>query len=323
MIPPTPRRQLPWPPPLGRTAVPHSTPAPRPVPVPVPALARGPAVAPVLALGVTLALAACGGPPPAPPPVPAEVAGSPCPLPLAFARDEPRPRYVRIENATEQELEVYLDRCFWLSRMAKVPPGSWRQARLPGSLVTYRDALWFHAFGGDERWTAYSIDVHPEPVLRLVLSPRDSAAQEERPRWNPLPEGVDRRRGPPLIADTDRGFVSVWGVGGGGVLTWACRGDEGPWLSLTLDRSTRSEEPPAVEVEIDGEWRDAGRWSVLESVTDALVAPLDVAARLSRDLPDTDLVRINVDEGRRRSTVYAFEVQEVPPVLATLPCWPG
>lgn len=288
--------------------------------IPFPRYRRAPVGA---MLAPVLALAGCGGPPPAPPPVPEEASDPPCPLPLAFARDEPRPRHVRIENDTGRELEVYLDRCFWLSRLAVVPPGGWRQARLPGTLIPFEDALWFHAFDGAEGWATYSIPVRAEAVLRLVLAPTDSTVEQARPRWNPLPEGAERPRGPPLLADADRGFVSVWGVGGGGVLTWACRGDEGPWLSLTLDRSSRATEPPGVQVEIEGEWRDAGRWAVLESVTDALVAPLDVGARLTRSIPSTDLVRIDVDEGRSRTTMYAFEVGDVPPLLETLPCWSG
>lgn len=278
---------------------------------------------PVWAVAGMLAVASCGGPPPSPPPVPLEVVGSACPLPLVFAPDEPHPRRVRIVNEMEEEIHVFLDRCFWHSRMADVPPGSWRQARLPGELIAHEGALWFHAFDGERRVATYAVEVRPEPVLRLVLSPTDTAAEDVRPRWDPLPEGAERSAGPTVLASSEQGFVSVWGVAGGGVLTWSCRGDEGPWLSLTLGRKTRGSEPPAVEVELGGEWRDAGRWTVMESVTDALVAPREVDDALTRDLLDAGRARIRVREHRSRNTVFAFETAGVQGRLRDLACWSG
>ncbi|HZD04241.1 MAG TPA: hypothetical protein VE173_04965, partial [Longimicrobiales bacterium] len=90
----------------------------------------------VVAAGFVLAAGACGGPPP-PPPVPPVAAANGCPLPLLFSPDQAHPRYVRIENPGPEPRTVFIDRCFWHTRLADVPPGQVRQVRLPGELVAY------------------------------------------------------------------------------------------------------------------------------------------------------------------------------------------
>lgn len=277
----------------------------------------GPGTALALALDL---LGACGGPPATPPPVPAAAAPDGCPLPLLFSPDQDHPRYVRIENPGREPRTVFIDRCFWHTRLAEVPPGQVRQVPLPGELVTYHGSLFFHAYDRERRVASYRLDVGTGPILRLVLEPEEEAPPDSLPRWK-LPEGTGRSAGPTVLADPDGAWVSVWGVGGGGVLTWACAGEEGPWLSVTLGREARGEAPPAVEVEFDDRsWEDAGSWQVMRSVTDAVVAPLETGAHLTEEARSAEHVRVRIREGRWGSTTFAFRIGAVRDHLPSLSC---
>ncbi|HZD03734.1 MAG TPA: hypothetical protein VE173_02420, partial [Longimicrobiales bacterium] len=181
-----------------------------------------------------------------------------------------------------------------------------------------------HAFDEDRRVASYELSIRPEPILRLVLDPGDASPTDSLPRWK-LPGGQGRSAGPTLLVDPDGAWVSIWGVGGGGVLTWACAGDQGPWVSVTLGREARGDTPPAVEVAFDdGPWEAAGTWTVRRSLTDAVVAPLEVGDRLTEEARTAEHVRIRVREnGRFGATTFAFRLGLLQERLPSLTCRAG
>lgn len=283
-------------------------------------------------------VAACGGPPPAPPPVPPELEGRDCPLPLVLPPDEVRPRFVRLRNPTDTELAVFLDRCFWHTRLADVPPGRFRQPRLPDELIGFEEGLRFHAYDhADGRYVGTWVSpVGESGVLEVVLGEEERVERDSLAGDYGLPKGAERSAADQTrTTDPERGYAAVWGLGGGGVLTWACS-DDVLFLSVALGRKTRSgqragagdprvdERPPPIPVGVrfdpSGAWSDAGAWPVTTSFTDAVVAPAEWADSITLRALETGRLELQTDEGRLRRTTFVFDVEGMGAELRLLPC---
>lgn len=231
-------------------------------------------------------------------------------------------------NRTEDTLTVFVDRCFWYTRMARIPPGKARQARLPGELIAYDGRLLFHAFTVSEHVGSFTTPIEPVPVVEVVLDDSLAVDRETLPSYvldrGEARQAVERT----VVTDLEHGYTAVWGVGGGGILTWACsRGD--PYLSVATGSSLRRE-VASVEVRYrldDGEWSEPEPWEVVRSLTDAVVAPRERVDELTRAILAAERVQFDVEERRRwRSPSFrfqfhfAFDVSGVAPELGGLPC---
>lgn len=140
---------------------------------------------------VAVVAAACSHTPSAEPPTPgaAEVR-PPCPSAFFVLSDEPRPVRVEVENRTDLDVRILLDRCRWWTRLGAVEAGRTAYLRLPARLLRFGDGLRFHAFAEDaNRWYGTYESDFGVPVARLVVSPEAALSNRRttRPRLAPPP----------------------------------------------------------------------------------------------------------------------------------------
>jgi hypothetical protein len=208
--------------------------------------------------------------------------------------------------------------------MADLPPHGSRAARLPDHLVAYDGQLLFHAFDAEEKLYrgTWAVDARDGPVVELRLGSeggisRDSAFANRLALTAGTARGLDE--GP--VADEEDGWLAVWGIGGGGALSWTCRDDDGPFVSVALGRAT-GRERLEVEVAVDeGGWEEVGPGEVVASITDAVVLDEDRSRELTERLLGSHRLRVRVGgSGRGRGTVFAFPVEGVPERVAALRC---
>jgi len=168
----------------------------------------------VLVLGLLAQACRTAGPPPEP--VPPQITGESCPLPVLMPAGKPQPRWVRMVNRTSDTLTVFVDRCFWHTRLARVPPGTARRALLPGELIAYDGGLLLHAFTSREHFGSFLTPIRPEPLLEMELTAAGIVDQDRLPSYALKPGEERPATERTVMTDTMRGYTAVWGIGGGG-----------------------------------------------------------------------------------------------------------
>ena len=232
-----------------------------------------------------------------------------------------------MRNGTDRPLTIWLDRCFRHTRMTDLPAGGSRAARLPDHLVAYDGRLLFHAFDAEKKLYrgTWAVDAREGPIVELRLEEgggisRDSAFANRLALTAGTARGLDE--GP--VVDEEGEWLAVWGIGGGGALSWTCRGDDGPFASVALGRTTGRER---LEVEVavdDGAWEELGLGEVVSSITDAVVLDEGRSRALAERIRGSHRLRVRVGGSRRgRRTVFAFPAEGVTERVAALHCGAG
>jgi hypothetical protein len=271
-----------------------------------------------------LLLAACGGPPAPGTPAPDGNAGVQyCPPPLVFEPGAPHPVRLRIENRTADTLDVWIDRCWWHTWLASVPPGKYRQPALPDRLITFPEGLRFHAFdmGRRSRYGIYHVPFEERGILTLVLDdgsrvPRDSLTMYAL-------EGQDAGRTIgtfAVLTAPDRGYAALQAEHGLAIMTWSCADGE-PEVGVSLPTKVEGEEVDVGARRDEGAFESVGRWRVQRGPRDAVVPPEGARAAFRRRLSGSAVVDLRVDDDRARQ-VHRFHVDGLEEALGALGCRP-
>lgn len=264
--------------------------------------------------------AACASPPPPPRPEPV-LDEKGCPPPQVFGSGETRPQRIRLENRTDRTLTVFIDRCFHHTRLADVPPGGWRQPRLPRPLVAFPEGYRLHAFDLEEgrlvgTWVTPAV---AEPVLEVVF--REGGAVD-RGALTPIELGEDAGGvGDFAVLDVGdgTGYAATFSSNGSGILTWSC-GDRRPYLTLSTGRRVEGRVDARVRTD-GGEWEDLGTLEVSEGFTDSAIVPGEwLPALTARALEAATLDVVLEDEAGSR-IVHRFALEGLGESLGRFPCW--
>ncbi len=126
----------------------------------------------ILRVGAVLVwlLVGCGG---ALPPEPAGPLPSLwCPLPLVWKDGEERPRGIRMTNATDARVSVWLDNCDGHTRLGDVPAGETFVLRLPNRLISFAGELRLYVYDKEARSLVgrYAVAVEPRWTLPLQVT---------------------------------------------------------------------------------------------------------------------------------------------------------
>lgn len=273
-------------------------------------------------------LAACGGPsPPAPGPRPAPAAAPSkltCPLPVQRGDGRIVPRRIRLVNESPDTVDVWIDRCFWHTRLATIPPGRTVQPRLPERLVAFPEGLRFHANTlrtQVEFLGTFTLPLDEVPVLELVVSD-ETTADPASLQQMVLDDSVRVGGGAVLQGEDDTGgYTALFALRTSSILSWAC--GEGGRRHLTLSVPGRLEGPEVtVRARIDeGEWQSLGPWPVQSGPTDAVVAPDDLVASFTARALAGRALDFVVTEGSGSTQAHAFDVADLGSALAERACW--
>lgn len=271
-----------------------------------------------------LLLAACGGPPaPGTPRPDRETGVRYCPPPLVFEPGATRPVRIRLENRTADTLDVWIDRCWWHTWLASVPPGKYRQPALPDRLLTFPEGLRFHAFDArkDRRYGIYHVPFEERGILTLVLDdegrvPRDSLTMYAL-------EGQDAGRtigSFAVLKAPDRGYAALQAEHGLAIMTWSCTDGE-PEVGVSLPSKLEGEAVDVLARRDGGSFESLGRWRVQRGPRDAVVPPEGARAAFRRWLSGRAVVDLRVDDDGARQ-VHRFRVDGLEEALGALGCAP-
>jgi hypothetical protein len=263
--------------------------------------------------------------------VPPRIVSENCPLPVLIPAGKPRPRWLRMVNRTSDTLTVFVDRCFWHTRLARVPPGKARRALLPDELIPYDGGLLMHAFTSREHFGSFLTPIRPEPLLEVELTGTGVVDEGRLPHYALEPGEGRAATERTIVTDTVRGYTAVWGIGGSGVLTWACsQGDAHLSVAIGANLPANTKKAKVRHRLDEGEWSQGEGWEVVRSGTDAVVAPRPLMEELTRLLMDAERVSFRVERerpGRRlgygSTYSFAFDVRNLRPELERLPCLRG
>lgn len=277
---------------------------------------------------VVFLLAACGGPsPPVPGPRPAPAAAASkltCPPPVQRGGGRIVPRRIRLVNESPDTVDVWIDRCFWHTRLATIPPGRTVQPRLPERLVVFPEGLRFHANvvrTQMEYLGAFTLPLEEVPVLELVVS--DETTTDPASLQQMVLDDSVRVGGGAVIQGEDEtgGYTALFALRTSSILSWAC--GEGGRRHLTLSVPGRLEGAEvAVRARVDeGEWEPLGAWPVQSGPTDAVVAPDDLVASLTARALEGRALDVVVTEASGSTQAHAFDVADLGPALSERGCW--
>ena len=279
-------------------------------------------------LGVVAALGGCAGAVPEPPPVMSGPTRVDCPLPLVWASAAGTPRRVRITNPTDRALTVVVDRCFNHTLLDEVPPGSTVQPILPRRLIGYPEGIRFHAFdlAADSFVGSWHVPAEPKPLLELVLDRATGLAAGDLFYFD-VKQGSTAA---PIVREDDEGedYVMLPDVGGGGFLIWSCDPEERRWLSLSTGLKLGIDST-GVRVAFDRVEFANEAWPILQSLTDAVLAPEDrvdaltTRAATARLTNFTVAIRARGGDGSAnpRTVTYGFRTDSIAGQVGALACF--
>lgn len=145
------------------------------------------------AVVTVLLTSSCGGSPPLSSPIPRV---GRCPAPVVRQPERIVPRRVLLVNATEDTVDIWIDRCMHHTRLATVPPGRSAQPRLPEPLVAFPGGLRFHAHrlrGVADYFGLFTVPLEEVPILEVVIDHGLRAEPDSLGRKTP-PDSVGAKR---------------------------------------------------------------------------------------------------------------------------------
>lgn len=235
------------------------------------------------------------------------------------------PRRVRLVNESPDTVDVWIDRCFWHTRLATVPPGRSAQPRLPERLVAFPEGLRFHANAlrdPIEYLGVFTLPLAEVPVLELVVS-EGTRADPASLRQVVLDDSVRVGGGAVIQGDDDAGgYTALFAVRTSAVLSWACGEGGRRFVSLSLAGRVEGDEAE-VRVRTDGgDWRPLGRWRVQSGgPTDAVVAPEAHLESLTRAALEARELAFVVTEDSGGTQAHAFDLEGLADALSARACW--
>jgi len=240
----------------------------------------------------------------------------PCAGTSSVPSDQPRPVRVAVENHTEQEIRILLDRCLWWTRLGTVEAGRTAYLRLPDRLLRFGEGLRFHAFTETpNRWYGAYAGDFGVPMAHLVVGP-DNALQAVTAPDSLAGDGGETRA---VLSRALAGApaVSAFSFDSYAVLTWRCT-VEG--TELTFSSGGRLAGDPSVTLSLGSGELPFGTWSLIRAYTDGAAAPAgvvgDFTAAVRRAQGITLLVGVEAGNPER----YSFDTRELDAALRGLDC---
>jgi hypothetical protein len=266
------------------------------------------------ALALAVLLPGCAHGRRAEPPSPGPAA--PCAGASFVPAGQPRPARVEVENRTEQDVRILLDRCRWWTRLGSVEAGRTVYLRLPDRLLRFGEGLRFHAFTETpNRWYGAYAGDFGVPMAHLVVS-ADNALQAATAPDTLAGDGGETRA---VVSRALAGApaVSAFSFDSYAVLTWRCTAEG---VELTFSSGARLAGDPSVTLSLGSRELRFGTWSLIRAYTDGAAAPAEVVAgftaAIRRAKAVTLLVGVDPDVPER----YSFNTRELDEALRGLDC---
>lgn len=272
---------------------------------------RTPGIA-VLALAILLTGCAHGKPVEAPSPE----RPPPCVGASFVPADQPRPARVAVENRTDHDVRILLDRCRWWTRLGSVGAGRTAYLRLPDRLLRFGEGLRFQAFTEEpNRWYGAYAGDYGVPMAHLVLSPDHALRAVAVP--DSLADGGGGRHAVVSRALAGAPAVSAFSFDSYAVLTWRCT-VEG--AELTFSSGARLAGDPSVTLSVGSRKLPFGTWSLIRAFTDGAAAPADVVAGFTAAIRSAQTVSLLVGVDPDVPEPYSFDTRELDEALRDLDC---
>lgn len=266
--------------------------------------------------GLALLLAACGGHPPETPAPKAAGPGVACPTAEPVAVNEPHPGRVAVENQTDQEVRVLLDRCSWWTVLGSVDAGRTAYLKLPSRLIRFGEGLRFQAYTPDpERWYGSYASDFQVPMAHLVISP-ETALRVQVP--DDSVQGPSRAASPVMVHEAGgTTTVSAFSFDSFSVLSWRCT-VEGPELVFSSGAKLRTD--PQVTLSVAGKEPSTGVWSRVQAFTDGAVAPPELVESFTWAIRQVPAATLLVGAPGDTPEHYTFSTVELDEALRSLAC---
>jgi len=223
---------------------------------------------------------------------------------------------VAVENRTDREVRILLDRCLWWTRLGSVEAGRTAYLSLPDRLLRFREGLRFQAFTEtpSQWYGAYAGDFGV-PTAHLMVSPDN--AVEAVTSLDSSAVGGGEASAVVSRALAGEPAVSAFSFDSYAVLTWRCTAEG---AELTFSAGGRLAGDPSVTLTVGSRALPFGTWSLIRAYTDGAAAPDEVVAGFTAAIRRARAVTLLVGVAPDVPEHHGFDTRELDQALRGLDC---